>query len=225
MRKIAEVLKKRIAKIDERLLAMAEEGGEGLGRLKAEDAELEALHSAIYRAQAGLGTLSPEQEALKQKYGVTCRQDCQQKRVELQGEIERLQGPKMREAQRLNAEKKKLTEALPLIGMVESALADYLPLAKEVSAELSPELADVAMVFLDLFTKTGIEVWGRWQDQHAHDTAMLWARGLKVKLDALLEVGFAKQEAMQLILASQTSPANALLQGLKNYSGRVNVKK
>jgi len=91
---------------------------------------------------------------------------------------------------------------LLLVGMFEGALAEYLPLAKGVSSDPSLELANVAMVLVELLGKTVIEVWGWAQHQFAADMSMLWAKGLKIRQKALIDAGFSPAEAMQLLLAN-----------------------
>lgn len=213
MSKLKEVLGKRIATIDARLAEIGDVEAIANEELRQRQGEIDAVATG----RVPCGKTEADLDAIREKLGLkTVNPDYRKKRLEVSAEVTAKYEEKIAEAQRLTAEREKLQGALPFISIIEDALADYLPLVKEVSAELEPQLVDVIMVLVEFFTKAGIEVWGRTQHQFAADVAMLWAEGLKIKRKALIAAGFKPGEAMQLLLATAASPMNAALSYMKS---------
>jgi len=210
MSKLKAVLEKRIAVLNARLI-------ESINVFADADAEIKRRNAEIDSVATGRAA---DIEALRERLGLWDSTDFRRKRLEIQAEVEAKYGDQLAQAELLKKEKALLEKALPFVELVEGALAEYLPLTKEVSSELASEVANVVMVLVELLGKTGIEVWGRTQQQFAADWAMLWAKGLKIKLDALVAAGFSKAEAMQILLANSENPVGAMIKAMKNASTR-----
>ncbi|OGF36473.1 hypothetical protein A2482_04190 [Candidatus Falkowbacteria bacterium RIFOXYC2_FULL_48_21] len=211
MSKLKAVLEKRIAVLNARLI-------ESINVLAEADAEIKRRNAEIDSVATGRAA---DIEALKERLGLRDSTDIRRKRLEVGAEVEAKYGDQLAQAELLKKEKALLEQALPFVGMFEGALAEYLPLTKEVVAELEPQLVDVfEVVFGDLVMQTALDLWERGQSKLGKRSAGLWAKGCKIKLDALVSAGFSKAEAMQLLLANSENPAAAMIKALKNTSSQ-----
>ena len=211
MSKLKAVLEKRIAVLNARLI-------ESINVLAEADAEIKRRNAEIDSVATGRAA---DIEALKERLGLRDSTDIRRKRLEVGAEVEAKYGDQLAQAELLKKEKALLEKALPFVELVEGALAEYLPLTKEVVAELEPQLVDVfEVVFGDLVMQTALDLWERGQSKLGKRSAGLWAKGCKIKLDALVSAGFSKAEAMQLLLANSENPAAAMIKALKNTSSQ-----
>src|SRR3989339_1797735 len=212
MSKLKAVLEKRIAVLNARLI-------ESINVLAEADAEIKRRNAEIDSVATGRAA---DIEALKERLGLKgSNSDFRKKRLEVEAEVAAKYGAALAHGELLKKEKALLEQALPFVGMFEGALAEYLPLTKEVVAELEPQLVDVfEVVFGDLVMQTALDLWERGQSKLGKRSAGLWAKGCKIKLDALVSAGFSKAEAMQLLLANSENPAAAMIKALKNTSSQ-----